>query len=190
MAVMSERKCGTCSACCRWPSVPDIGKPARTPCQYLAKQGYGCVAYEHRPEACASYRCSWLRGIGAKEDQPVRCHVLIDRRMTQFGHVLVAKPLRPGAAMSRKGKAAIQRATHAEGLPCLIVDYEDTEQVIGAAGPKDFIAEVESKEVNGEIRLGNTSGWIENIISAGLQGRIMPGLPIEPSSSEGESDGR
>ena len=105
------RECGTCSACCRWPSVPEIGKPARTPCQYLAKRGHGCVAYEHRPEACASYRCSWLRGTGAEEDQPVRCHVLIDRRLTQFGHVLVAKPLRPEAAMTEKGRAAIQRAT-------------------------------------------------------------------------------
>lgn len=128
--------------------------------------------------------------MGDEQDQPDTCSVLIDRRMTQFGQVLVAKPLRPNSAMAPKGREAIQHATRDEGLPCLIVDFEDTERVIGAAGPKDFIAEVESKAVNGEIRLGNTSGWVENIISAALQGRIMPGLPIEPSSSEEESDGR
>lgn len=128
--------------------------------------------------------------MGDEQDQPDTCGVLIDRRMTQFGQVLVAKPLRPNSAMAPKGREAIQHATRDEGLPCLIVDFEDTERGIGAAGPKDFIAEVESKAVNGTIRLGNASGWIENIISAGLQGRIMPGLPIEPSSSEGESDGR
>lgn len=78
--------------------------------------------------------------------------------------------------MVPKGREAIQHATRDEGLPCLIVDFEDTERVIGAAGPKDFIEEVESKEVNGTVRLGNTSGWIENIVSAAQEGRVMPGV--------------
>lgn len=56
--------------------------------------------------------------------------------------------------MSRKGRAAIQRATRDDGLPCVVVDYEDTDRVVGAAGPPDFIAEVESKAVNGVIRVG------------------------------------
>ena len=114
--------------------------------------------------------------MGAREDQPVLCHVMIDRRYTQFGLTLVAKSLRPGAAMTRKGRSAIQRATHDEGLPCLIVDYEDTERVIGVAGPKDLIAEVESKAVNGYISLGRSSDWIKNIVSAAQQGRVMPGV--------------
>lgn len=96
--------------------------------------------------------------------------------MTQFGHVLVAKPLRPGAAMSRKGRAAIQHATRDEGLPCLIVDYEDNERVVGVAGPRYLIKEVESKAVDGVIRLGGSSQWISNIVSAAKQGRVMPGL--------------
>lgn len=170
------RSCGTCSACCRWPAIPEINKPARTTCPHLDKKGYGCTIYKDRPKTCADYQCSWLRGAGAEEDQPFKSHVLIDRRMTQFGHVLVAKSLRPDAAMSRKGRAAIQRATHDEGLPCLIVDYEDTEKIIGVAGPKDLREEVERKTVDGVIRLGTSSDWIKNIVSAAQQGRVMPGV--------------
>jgi len=171
-----SRTCGTCSACCRWPSVPEINKPAKTPCPNLGKGGYKCTIYADRPGTCVNYQCSWLRGMGAREDQPVLCHVMIDRRMTQWGQVLVAKSLRSGAAMTNKGKRAIQNATHDEGLPCLIVDHEDTERVIGVAGPRDLIKEVESKAVNGVIKLGSSGDWIKNIVAAAQQGRVMPGV--------------
>ncbi len=114
--------------------------------------------------------------MGDEQDQPDTCSVLIDRRMTQFGQVLVAKPLRPNSAMAPKGREAIQHATRDEGLPCLIVDFEDTERVIGAAGPEDFREEVESKAVDGVIRLGKQKDWIGNIVAAAQQGKIYPGL--------------
>ena len=170
------RSCGTCAACCRWPAVEEIKKPPKTRCQYLQKRGHGCKVYDDRPTACADYRCSWLRGMGDEQDQPDRCGVLIDRRMTQFGHVLVAKQLRLNSAMTEKGREAIEHATRDEGLPCLIVDFEDTERVIGVVGPKDFREEVESKAVDGVIRLGRQKDWIGNIVAAGLQGKVYPGL--------------
>ena len=166
------RKCGTCSACCRWPSVAEIDKPARVPCQYLHKQGFRCTIYADRPKACAKYRCTWLRGMGATKDRPGSSGVLIDRRSTQFGHVLVAKSLTPNAAMSPKGKRAIERTTRDEGLPCLVID--DDERVIGAAGPADFMKEVISK--GPDIRLGGQKDWITNIVAAAQKGRVFPGL--------------
>ena len=84
--------------------------------------------------------------------------------------------------MTEKGRDAIQRATHDEGLPCLIVDFTDTERVIGVAGPEDFREEVESKAVDGVIRLGRQKDWIGNIVAAGLQGKIYPGLSGEASA--------
>ncbi len=169
------RKCGTCSACCRWPSVAEIAKPARIPCQYLHKQGFRCTIYADRPKACAAYRCTWLRGMGSahhNRDRPDTCGVLIDRRSTQFGVVLVAKSLVPGAAMSPKGKRAIERTTRDEGLPCLVID--DDERVIGAAGPPEFMKEVMSK--GPDIRLGGQRDWITNIVAAAQEGRVFPGL--------------
>ena len=171
------RKCGTCSACCRWPSVEEINKPAREPCRFLAKQGYRCTIYEDRPKACAEYRCAWLRGKGSvvnNRDRPDTCGVLIDRRSTQFGVVLVAKSLTPNAAMSPKGKRAIERTTRDEGMPCLVID--DDERVIGAAGPPEFMKEVERKIWNGQGHLGGQKDWLVNIVAAAQEGRVYPGL--------------
>ena len=134
------RQCGTCSACCRRPSIPEIQKPAYVPCRFLGKKGYRCTIYSDRPSACAKYRCSWLRGIGKKSDQPDKCHILIDRRNNRFGWVLVAKALRPGAAMTRRGQAVISRAAAQDNMLCLITDFDDSEKVIGVAGPKAVVA--------------------------------------------------
>ena len=96
--------------------------------------------------------------------------MLIDRRSTQFGVVLVAKSLTPNAAMSPKGQRAIQRTTRDEKLPCLVIN--DDELIIAAAGPPDFMQEVVRKGPE----LGNQKGWLENIVAAGLEGRVYPGL--------------
>ncbi len=166
------RKCGTCNACCVWPSVEEINKPARTPCQHLHKQGFRCTIYEDRPEVCSKYNCSWLRGMGGNKDRPNETGVLMDRRYTQFGHVLVAKSMWPNASMSPKGKKAIERTTKDEGLPCLVID--DDENIIGAAGPDDFMKEVISKGPNAKV--GNQQDWIQNIVAAGMEGQVFPGL--------------
>lgn len=123
--------------------------------------------------------------MGDEQDQPDKCGVLIDRRMTQFGHVLVAKPLRPHSAMTEKGRAAIQRATRDDGMACLIVDFTDTERVIGVAGPEDLREEVESKAVDGVIRLGGQKDWIGNIVAAAQRGKVYPGLPVANPSPVG-----
>ena len=114
--------------------------------------------------------------MGAEKDRPGTSGVMIDRRSTQFGVVLVAHPLEPGAAMLPKGKRAIERATRDEGLPCLVADYEDVERVIGVAGPEDFRKEVESKSIDGVIHLGGQKQWISNIVAAAAKGEIYLGL--------------
>lgn len=167
------RKCGTCSACCRWPSIAELDKPARVDCSHLHKRKF-CKIYKTRPEICAEYHCSWIRGIGAKRDQPDICGVLIDRRSTQFGIVLVAKSLTPNAAMSKAGKLAIQRATKGDNLYCLVID--DDENIIGAAGPDDFMKEVHEQILKGNNKQGNQKDWITNITTAAMKGVVYPGL--------------
>ncbi len=103
-------------------------------------------------------------------DRPDTCGVLIDRRSTQFGVVLVAKSLVRGAAMLPKGSRAIERTTRDEKLPCLVIN--DDEQIIAAAGPPDFMQEVARKGP----QLGNQKDWITNIVAAAQEGRIYPGL--------------
>ncbi len=170
------RQCGSCSACCRWPSIEELDKPAKTACPNLEKCGYGCTIYENRPKHCMDYQCSWLRGVGEDRDRPDVSKILIDRRNTQFGQgMLVAKPLHPNAEQSRKGQDAIINAAKEAGA-CLVVDYDDPDRVIGLVGPKELQQEAKRKEVNGVIRVGDSADWIQNILAHAQEGRVYPGL--------------
>ncbi len=155
------RKCGTCSACCRWPAVPEIGKPPRVSCPQLEACGHGCTIYMGRPTACAEYQCSWLRGTGAEEDQPDTSGVLIDRRMTRWGLVLVAKPLTRWAPMLKPGENAISRAAQQSNCLCLIMDFEDAKKVIGAAGPKVFVEQFKKETKEKPVRLGGPREFVQ-----------------------------
>ena len=158
------RKCGTCSACCRWPAVAEIDKPAKTPCRYLRNKKFGCTIYSERPTACAQYRCSWLRGVGSTEDRPDRSHVLIDRRMTKFGLALVAKSLKPGAMMAGPGRRAIARATEQENILGLIVSDDDSEQGIGVAGPRELVRSFRNNNGNKPFVVGGLHDFIDDVL--------------------------
>ncbi len=150
------RKCGTCSACCRWPAVKEIDKPPRVTCRFLAKQGFRCTIYADRPKACSEYRCTWLRGMGSdheNRDRPDSCGVLIDRRWCQYGHVLVAKSLTPKAALAKKGQAAIMRAVKDSKMPCVVVDDDDPDLIVGACGSQEIIDDLQK----GPVRMGHAT---------------------------------
>ena len=104
------------------------------------------------------------------KDKPSVTGVLIDKRPTQFGVVLVAKSITPGASMSDKGRRAIERISKDEGLSCLVTN--DDNKIIGASGPPEFLEEVVRKGPE----LGSQKDWISNIIEAANKGKIYPGL--------------
>lgn len=174
------RRCGTCSACCRWPSVAEIDKSARTPCQHLEKQGFRCTIYADRPQACAKCRCTWIRGLGATKDRPGTCGILMDRHVTAWGYVLVAKQLERGAAMKPAGSNALRRAGRDSGMLVLVVDFEDTDMVIGAAGPKHLVENFQKETKGIPVCLGRVSEYVDSLVE-----RVMKGLPAEALAKEG-----
>ena len=141
----TKRGCGTCSVCCSMFYIKALNKPGGTPCKHLHEQGFGCTIYKDRPKACSVYQCVWLQGLGAEQDQPNISGILMDIRQTQFGLALVAKSVTKGAVETDKGRIAIERTVHETKLPCLVVSYENSEVVIGAVGPDDFMKEAMSK---------------------------------------------
>lgn len=167
---IKERDCGTCSACCRWPSIPELKKPPREPCWNLCGGKYGCKIYEHRPKSCSDYECRWLKGCGSEEDRPNICHVLIDKKLTQFGEALVAKSLRPGAIMTDQGKKAISRIAQDANMLCFIVDDNDSYRIIGCAGPKILTDEFRAKYGDNPNQLGDINGLVQNIIKQVKEG--------------------
>jgi hypothetical protein len=51
--------CGTCTACCRPFSIPELDKPAGKWCQHC-NVGVGCKVYADRPRTCVDFKCLWL----------------------------------------------------------------------------------------------------------------------------------
>jgi len=76
--------CGTCVACCRVYSIPELDKKVGEWCQHC-DVGVGCKIYEARPTVCRTYECMWLlsqhredvRERMAAELRPDRCKVVI-----------------------------------------------------------------------------------------------------------------
>lgn len=54
------RECAGCRVCCTATSIPEIEKPAWTPCPSECEAG--CSRYADRPQVCVDYRCLWLKG--------------------------------------------------------------------------------------------------------------------------------
>jgi hypothetical protein len=101
------RNCGECSLCCVLPAIPELGKPANTPCEHLTANG--CGIYAKRPEVCRRFRCHWLDGEGTDRPDAVGAYttriptgngwgsgagVLVTLDPTRFGrHVSVQRTI-------------------------------------------------------------------------------------------------
>lgn len=73
---MEPRACGACNACCDFPAVPAVDKPACTLCAHVGQAG--CAIYEARPAECRAYRCLWLDGEAREEDRPDLLRLVLD----------------------------------------------------------------------------------------------------------------
>ena len=76
---MTERSCGTCTACCEgWLSADTLDMRPGRPCRHCTRQG--CAIYESRPEdPCIRFQCGWLQpGSALPEDmRPDRSGVIV-----------------------------------------------------------------------------------------------------------------
>jgi len=57
---MTERTCGTCTACCEgWLSADELDMRPGRACRHCTQQG--CAIYQNRPEdPCVRFQCGWL----------------------------------------------------------------------------------------------------------------------------------
>jgi len=80
------RQCGECSVCCTVGAVPEIEKPAHSPCPFIKTDKCGsCSIYaeERLPKTCINYSCSWLQGYGEEEDRPDKGGFLITENLLE-----------------------------------------------------------------------------------------------------------
>jgi hypothetical protein len=126
-----ERECGECSACCVWFEIGPIAKEQNEPCKELCNPasekgehartcGNSCGIYETRPTHCREYICAWLFGYGNEEDRPDKSGVILDNIEWVPGSI-VAKQLWRSAAMTKRGRDAINRISNEMDKPVLVL---------------------------------------------------------------------
>lgn len=73
-----NRKCGSCTLCCKLVPTAEIGKPANTRCKHQ-RHSKGCAIYAQRPWSCQVWNCRWLlEDDTADQRRPDLSHIVID----------------------------------------------------------------------------------------------------------------
>ena len=98
---MGINHCGTCTACCRVFSIPELkDKKAGEWCQHCTV-GVGCKIYPEHPKTCQDFACLWLlsqsRGDAEKlpmEMRPDRSKVVIS---PSTDHSMIVFTTMPGS---------------------------------------------------------------------------------------------
>lgn len=73
-----NRRCGSCTACCKILPVVELNKPALTRCAHQ-RHGKGCTIYPDRPMSCRLWSCLWLSDEAtARLSRPDISHYVID----------------------------------------------------------------------------------------------------------------
>jgi hypothetical protein len=75
--VVPGRACGSCTLCCKVPSIAELGKPAGAWCTHCLP-GRGCGIYTLRPMVCRGAYCEWMmsKGLGP-EWKPDRSKIVL-----------------------------------------------------------------------------------------------------------------
>jgi hypothetical protein len=95
--------CGSCTACCRVFSIPELKKPAGQWCQHCTI-GKECRVYESRPQMCRDFECLWLQSQSQDdrvkfppELRPDKCKVVFSPSTNP--NIMVATTM-PGAPLA------------------------------------------------------------------------------------------
>lgn len=75
------RRCGHCSACCVEIDVVELKKRTHTRCPLQgAHRGCSIHGTDAVPDACTTFMCQWLLGMGSNADRPDKIGVIFIQR--------------------------------------------------------------------------------------------------------------
>ena len=103
------RQCGSCSLCCKLPSVRDFNKPIDTWCSHCRPGKGGCSIYADRPNRCRAFVCGWLASDKIPPEWfPAKSKMILQQRGER--HVFVAvDPTFPNAWRNEPYHSDIRR---------------------------------------------------------------------------------
>jgi hypothetical protein len=150
--VVAGRACGSCTLCCKVPSIADLAKPAGVWCTHC-RPGRGCGIYALRPMVCRGAYCEWMmsKGLGT-EWKPDRSKIVLFK--TEGGRRLTAH-VDPGfpSAWRRSpfyenlkiwAKEAAQKTPDMHLVDVMIGDHEivilpDRDVELGVLAPDEMV---------------------------------------------------
>lgn len=121
------RKCGECSVCCVIGAVPELEKPAHTPCQFIKKNSCGsCSIFNKKdlPNTCKNYRCAWLNNFGNEENRPDKCGVMFTRNLLENQIYYTAIEIEKNAIHSDVVKNMWIQISECEKIPIIVISYD------------------------------------------------------------------
>lgn len=97
MAEIPGKACGSCSFCCKVLEIEELSKPAGPWCASCVP-GFGCAAYDARPDVCRDFECLW-KGDRALSPvlRPDRTGTLMMEDADTEDYLAVCDPGRPMA---------------------------------------------------------------------------------------------
>ena len=120
-----KRECGNCNVCCIIGAVPELCKPAHTPCVFLKQCNKGCCSIFNKPElpdTCRNYDCAWKRGFGEHYGRPDQNKVLFTSNSLEnqvfFTAIEVEKD-----AITRYGENMALAIARETNIPIIVVAH-------------------------------------------------------------------
>jgi hypothetical protein len=96
--MMTERRCGACSLCCKLPYVREFNKPIDTWCPHARPGHGGCSIYADRPHICRTFACGWLTSDDLGDEWfPARCKMYIAKLNSPRDVLVTVDPGFPNA---------------------------------------------------------------------------------------------
>ena len=155
----SPRRCDACFACCDYPAIPELAKPAYQLCQHASTAG--CAIYAARPGPCHDYRCLWLDGEFEPGDRPDRIGLAFDQPTLIAEHpdyagvqVICVRELWEGAPRGERAKDLLLRLSRA--MVVRLVSHGGRTQVMGPRAMVELVAQraADRKEAAAEPKPG------------------------------------
>lgn len=140
------RSCGDCHACCQFPAIDELSKPAGVLCSHVVDEA--CEIYAERPAPCRAYTCLWIEGEFEEPHRPKDLGLVLDHPLAleqhpdyEGIHALCARELWPearnglvaSALLTRLARALVIRVSLHEGRSILIGPQAKVELVVARA---------------------------------------------------------
>lgn len=174
-ALVRERFCGSCTACCRDLTInsPELRKPAGVTCPHCTP-GRGCGTYASRPQVCALWYCFWRFAPNLDESwRPDRVGLIIGFVDPPSGYDLAVKvDVIGGAGILKSDKFfRFLQSAHRNDIGVYISAPGKT----GFAGGRSFISAAIASAIAEDAR--------DKVLAMAWQGfleaKAVPQVPIE-----------